>query len=94
MYMYVHCARVCVCVCTGSISLFSPDQLKDHQGHPYTARDVRIRLSEPAAEPLAEVKLHQLLNSVVRWSEASTGPRAEFGDVTTNGEPAVYIFIT
>ena len=62
------------------------DQLRDHQGHPYTVRDVRVRLSEPNSEPMAEVKLQQLLNSVVRYSETGTGPGVEFGQVTTNGE--------
>ena len=64
----------------------SSDQLRDHLGHPYTVRDVRVRLSEPNSEPMAEVKLHQLLSSVVRWSDTGTGPRAEYGNVTTNGE--------
>ena len=68
------------------------------QGHSYTARNVRVRFSEPSTEPVPESKQRMILSEVVQRTVAGKdrklGPIVQIGKITTLGETRVCLCVT
>ena len=61
-------------------------QSKDVQGHPYTLKNVHVRMSDPQLEPIPDAKLQSTLGEVVKsgvWEGKQ--PLVHYGGVTTHG---------
>ena len=60
------------------------------QGHLYTARNVRVRFSEPNTDPIPDSKQRMLLNNAVQSTVAGRDgkpePTVKIGEVVTLGE--------
>ena len=67
-----------------------PVQLKDMQGHLYTARNVKVRFSEPNTDPIPDSKQRMLLSNAVQSTvtgrDGKPEPTVKIGEVVTLGE--------
>ena len=56
-------------------------QLRDHMGHLYAAKDLRLHFTEPVREPPSPEKVEKLLADNVHWSERGMFREGKSGPV-------------
>lgn len=63
------------------VLFLSTVQLRDHMGHLYAAKDLRLHFTEPVREPPSPEKVEKLLADNVHWSERGMFREGKSGPV-------------